>query len=326
MTTGGTVASLSVPATGAIRAQVAPDQLLAGVPELARHGPFHIEEIARVNGWNVTPAVMSSVADILERGLVRGDVQGAVVTHGTDTVEETAFFLDLVLGADKPVACAVAMRCGDQLNADGPRNIATAAAAVSDLRLRRFGVVVCVDGQLHAARWARKVHTSRLDAFESPGHGPLATADPTGLQTLGRPPVRVRIARSRALMPSVPVVCAYPCMDAKVLTAVLNATEARGVIVEGTGLGNLPGSLVPGIEAALQSGVVVVVSTRVLAGGTAPVYGGPGGAATLVGLGAVLAGPLSTGKARILLSLLLAASSSSLIVAKEFSERAAELA
>lgn len=308
VTTGGTIASLRDPVSGAFRPAVSGADLVASLLALAAHGPVHLAEAAQVASWNMSPSVMLNVAVTLEALLDRPDVDGAIVTHGTDTVEETSFLLDLVVGSDKPVICAVAMRSGDQLGADGPRHLASAAVAATVPTLWGQGVMVCCDDELHAARWVRKVHSSRAAAFSSPNHGPLAAVTPAGVHRLVSVPPRVRLPRP-SVLPEVAILPTYPGMQAEAAAAVLDQAGLAGLVVEGTGLGNVPGSITGQLQAAVARGLPVVCATRVLAGGTRPDYGGPGGGATLADLGVPSAAGLPAGKARLLLMLVLAADS-----------------
>jgi L-asparaginase len=285
--TGGTIASLADPETGAVRPAVGARELIAGVPGLEAFGPIEVDEVDRVSGWNVTPQTMLEVA----RRAAAAREDAVVVTHGTDTVEETAFFCDVTV--ERPVAFAAAMRSGDELGADGPRNLLAAARAASSVP----GTVLVMNDEIHAARWARKLHSRNVAAFASPGHGPLG---------VGATLPRWTVAPPAALDRPVPVLQTYTGIEDEVFDVVLDATGAAGVVLEGTGLGNVPGSVEPGIRAALERGLPVVAATRVPTGGTGAVYGGPGGGVTLRDAGVIPAGGLSAAKARLLLMLLLA--------------------
>lgn len=303
--TGGTIASRPEPGTGALRADAAPEDLVATVPGLADLG-VETEEASRVNGWSVGPSLMLDVARRVRAALEDPGVDGVVVTHGTDTIEETAFFLDVTTRPDDTVCCTAAMRAGDEPGADGPRNLLNAARAATDPALRGFGSLVCLNDELHAARWARKLDTFRPSAFASPDHGPVARVTPSRLDLLATCPPRWTCEPPGALDAAVPVVHTYSGIARGVVAAVLAATGARGLVVEGTGLGNVPEGAFDDVEAARAGGLPVVVATRVPAGGTGAVYGGRGGGAALDELGVMWAGGLSAGKARLLLALLLA--------------------
>ena len=181
--TGGTIASLADPETGAVRPAVSAEDLVATVPGL---GPVEVEEVAHVNGWNVTPETMLEVA---RRASAGGD---AVVTHGTDTIEETAFFCDLTVEGD--VVFAGAMRNGSEVSADGPRNLLCAAQVAE--AAPGLGTVLVLNDEIHAARWARKLDSSRVSAFVSPGHGPVGIVVPGSVQ-IGMPPPRRFCSRCR---------------------------------------------------------------------------------------------------------------------------------
>jgi L-asparaginase len=278
--TGGTIASLADPETGAVRPAVGASELVASVPGLEAFDPV-VEEVDRVNGWNMTPATMLEVA----RRAAAAREEAIVVTHGTDTVEETAFLCDVTV--ERPLAFAAAMRAGDELGADGPRNLLRAAEVAPTAP----GTVLVMNDEVHPARWVRKAHTRSPAAFVSPGRGPLR---------------RWTVAPPAALDRPVPVLQTYTGMEKGLIGALLDATGAAGLVLEGTGLGNVPGSAEPGIRAALERGLPVVVATRVASGGTGAVYGGPGGGVTLREAGVIPAGTLTAAKARLLLMLLLA--------------------
>ena len=322
--TGGTIASLADPETGAVRPAVGAEDLVRSVPGLDSFGPIAVDEVDRVNGWNVTPATMLEVSRRATAALSEDGVDGVVVTHGTDTVEETAFLCDVTIASDKPVAFAAAMRSGNEIAADGPRNLLNAARVASDPAGRGVGAVVVLNDEVHAARWARKQDSFRVSAFTSPGHGPIGFVTPGAARIPVGGARRFTVRVPAALDHAVPVVQTYTGMEEHLIEAVLDATGAAGLVLEGTGLGNVPGSAERGIRAARDRGLPVVVATRVPTGGTGAVYGGPGGGVTLREHGVVQAGGLAAAKARLLMMLLLAAGGSADDVGREV-ERAAEV-
>jgi L-asparaginase len=298
--TGGTIASLADPDTGVVRPAVSAADLARGLTDV------RVEEVARVNGWNVTPDTMLDVARRVSAALEEDEIEGAVVTHGTDTVEETAFLCDVTVASDKPVVFAAAMRSGGELGADGPRNLACAVDVARSAAARELGAVLVMADEIHAARWVRKLHSFGPSAFGSPGHGAIGAVAPGSISVHMPRPRRFVVPRPASLDRPVPVVQTYTGREEGMIEAVLEASGAAGVVLEGTGLGNVPGSAERGIAAALQRGLPVVVSTRTPSGGTAAVYGGPGGGVTLRELGVLAAGGLSAAKARLLLMVLLA--------------------
>jgi L-asparaginase len=293
--TGGTIASLADPETGAVRPAVSAEDLVKTVPGL---GPVDVESVAHVNGWNMTPATMLEVA----RRASSGDGP-VVVTHGTDTIEETVFFCDLTVARD--VVFAAAMRSGGEIAADGPRNLLCAVQVAESDAARGMGAMLVLNDEIHAARWVRKQDSSRVSAMVSPGHGPIGIAVPGSVRVTMPMPRRVQLALPDAL-PAVPVVQTYTGLEEDLIETVLDATGAAGLVLEGTGLGNVPGTAERGVAAAVERGLPVVTATRVPTGGTGAVYGGPGGVVTLRDLGVLTAGSLPAAKARLLLMLLIA--------------------
>jgi L-asparaginase len=318
LTTGGTIASLPDPESGAKRPAVSGEELVAGVPGLDRVADVEVEELASLSSWNLTPAHMLAVARRAGKALAEPGVDGVVVTHGTDTLEETAFLTDLTLRSGGPVAFVGAMRSPDEPSPDGPRNLLNAVRVACAPEARGAGAVVAMSDEIHAARWVRKLDSGLVSAFRSPRRGPIGGVTPGSLELPWLPPRGFTIDPPDGLSRDVALVSAYPGMDQAVIEAALGAIGAAGLVVEGTGSGNVPGSAVGGIRSAVERGLPVVVATRVPGGATRSGYGSPGGGAELRELGAVGAGPLSAGKARLLLMVLLAAGRSGASAAREF--------
>ncbi len=305
VSTGGTIASLCAEDGEGVTAVLPLEELLRRAGD---HGSTHlgpVVDLARVNSWNVDPSLMWEVARTVERLARREDVTGIVVTHGTDTLEETAFLVDVLVDTDKPVIFTAAMRAADEMSPDGPNNLRSALTAAASPPLRGLGTLVGLEGRLQAARWARKWHTHSTAAF-SFGAMPVATLDPDGTvrRTYGDLQRWTLPGDFSALEPradDVPVLQAYSGMSAAAARGLVEATSPRGLVLEGFGLGHVPSSVRDLVADLVTAGVVVAMTTRVPTGGTWAVYGGPGGGLDLMQLGAVGAGSLSAGKARLLL-------------------------
>ena len=323
LTTGGTIASLPHPDTGAKRPALSGGELVASVPGLEDVARVEVEEIVSVTSWNLTPADMLAVARRASAALAEPDIDGVVVTHGTDTLEETAFLVDLTLRSERPVAVVGAMRSADEPSADGPRNLLNAVRVAAAPEAHGIGAVVTMGDEIHAARWVRKLDSGLASAFGSPRRGALGRITPSSLDLPWVPPRGFTADLPEELAHEVPVVNGYPGMDAAVIDAVVEASGAAGLVVEGTGSGNLPGGAVPGIRRAVERGLPVIAATRVPGGAGRSNYGSPGGGAELRELGVVGAGPLSAGKARLLLMTLLAGGMSAEDAARAFEEAVA---
>jgi L-asparaginase len=301
--TGGTIAMLPDPQTGAARPALRGEQLLARSPELAA--------IARLEpvDWGLVPASHLRFAQILDLGALirsaaeRPDVDGVVLVQGTDVMEETAFAWDLLHRSPTPVVVVGSMRNAGEPDADGPRNLADAIRVAADRHVRDAGVVVVMDGRILPADDVTKTHSGALDAFQALDDGPLGRVD-------GSEVVIERRRTRRRVLPAIPERAAEPV---ELITAVVStdgdglrrsvAAGAHGVVVAATGSGNTDPDLLAAAVEAMAAGVPVVLVSRCPAGGVGPRYGFPGGGATWANAGAILGGTLGGPKARIALSL-----------------------
>ena len=308
ITTGGTIASRRDPETGAVSAVASPDELVAGAPEIAGLAELVLQPWASVNSWNMTPAMMFDLARDVSDVLRQPDIAGAVVTHGTDTVEESGFMADLVVASDKPVVFAVAMRNLSESGADGPRNLADAVRVAVHPASRGRGALLVANGEIHACRYVTKMNTVSPAAFQSPDFGPAGLVHGGQVRYLHPPPVR-RTLEARELEEQVHIVKAVSGEDSALL-AWLCERGALGIVLEGSGAGNVPGTMLPGIEEALHRGLTVALTTRVPGGFLSPTYGSggaSGGGFDLMRLGVLPADHLPSQKARIALMLALGA-------------------
>jgi len=301
---GGTIAMTQTPDGGVAPALSAPE-LLAAVPGLNDVGAG-----IRAVDFRQKPGASLSFPDLFELVTAINDAlaagcAGVVVTQGTDTIEEVAYFLDLLLAADAPVVVTGAMRNPTMAGADGPANILAAVRVALSPQACGLGCLVTMNDQIHAARWVRKTHTGSTAAFASPGHGPLGEV----VEGHVRIPVGIRY-RSPALHPD-------PARDVRVgvATIVLGddgglietiGTQVDGLVVAAFGVGHVPAVVVP-VLAGLVERIPVVLASRIGAG---PVhdstYGFPGSERDLLARGLINASYLDPFKARILLHLLLA--------------------
>lgn len=310
--TGGTIASRRDPETGAVAALATSDELLAAVPALAKIAEVGLEPVAAVNGWNVTPELMFDLAGRVGTDLADPAIAGAVVTHGTDTVEETALVLDLLVRSDKPVVFAVALRHLGELGSDGPRNLRDATLVAVSPLARGWGALVVANQTIHAARRATKTQTTNPGAFASPGTGPVGSAD-AGEVRFHHPPVPRRTVPADRIEPAVFLHEPRAGDDDRVRRWAL-AAGYRGIVVEGSGAGNVPATVVPGIAIALAAGVPVVLCARCVGGRVAATYrgtgatgGASGGGHDLAALGVIPAHGLTGQKARVQLMVALGA-------------------
>jgi L-asparaginase len=316
LTTGGTIASRQSSAGGATAADDVA-QLLAQI-EVPAAVTVQGREILRVNSFAMTPADMRAVLAAVEETLADPEVDGVVVTHGTDTMEETALLVDLFLRDDRPVVFTGAQRAADQPEADGPANLRDAITVAAARQVRGVGVLLVFDGSVYPARGTRKTQTVALAAFSNPDRGPMGRLEHGQLRVSYRP-VRSTVYTSSDLageLPRVDIVAIYPGVDDVALVALARA-GTRGIVLEATGVGNANPIVVQAVRELVAAGVVVLVSTRVDAGPVAAIYGG-GGGVDLERAGAVLTEQFRPGQARILLTALLGIGASAEEISRAF--------
>jgi len=269
--TGGTIAGTSASAddnVGYTAAQRGVAQLVAAVPAL-KQLPIETEQVAQLDSKDMGYAVWRELAQRVEHHLARADVAGVVVTHGTDTLEETAWFLQRVLSPAKPVVLTAAMRPATALHSDGPQNLVDAIAVAHDAHAR--GVVAALAGTLHAARDLRKVHPYRIDAFSSGDAGPIARIEEGRLRHLRDWPrdgdgVGISsLPKDAKDWPWVEIVTSGVQADGAAVGALVSA-GVRGLVVAATGNGSVHVELESALRAARQQGVAVLRATRCLDG------------------------------------------------------------
>jgi L-asparaginase len=301
--TGGTISMKIDPRMGGAVPVLSPEEILAFVPGLERLTDFEIIDFARMPGPHMTPQKMFELSELLNRQLQRDNIDGAVITHGTDTLEETAYLLDLRLDSPKPVAVVGAMRNSSELGWDGPANLKSAVRVVLDPGSRDKGVFVILNDAMHAASEVTKTHTESMNAFQSPNSGPLGVVDKDRIVWTSMP---VR----RDSLPGYPIETRVELFkmvagadDRQLRYSVESGT--RGLVIEGTGRGNVPPAVLPGIQYALDRNVPVVLASRCGQGRVLDTYGYVGGGKDLRRRGVCLGGSLPGQKARIKLMVVL---------------------
>ena len=303
LTTGGTIASRPA-ADGRVVAADSGDVLLRTLRSLSGT-EIVVEDVFRLGSYRLDLDDVRELARRVRRATV--DADGVVVTHGTDTMEETAYFLDLLHAGTQPVVLTGAQRNAEVADGDGPRNLHDAVRLAAAPAARDMGVVITMAGRVLPAREATKVHTVALDAFAAPDGGQLGRVDPDRLRLLAQSRRRPAFDLDALPvdLPRVDVVPLHLGADGAFVRAAREA-GARGIVLDAFGAGNVTPQVLGETEKALAEGLVVLVASRCHAGPVSPIYGA-GGGADLAAAGALLAGDLRATKARLLLTLALAA-------------------
>jgi L-asparaginase len=303
VSTGGTIAMRPDPATGKLVPALSGDEL---VELLAwSDGPrLELDDFAHVPSFDVHGELALALVRRVIDHAGRENMAGIVVTHGTDTMEESVYLVDRLVESELPVVFTGAQRSADQPDSDGPRNFRDAVRVAVAAEARGRGAMLAFAGEVHAAREGRKVHTSALRAFASPDYGPLGHVDGERVVFRRRPDRRPPLPLPDLLAP-VDLIRLYAGSDARFLRASL-ASGARAIVLEGTGRGNANEQVLDGVREATAAGVTVVVCSRCAEGRVEPVYG-RGGGRDLFEAGALFAGDLAGPKVRVLLQLALGA-------------------
>lgn len=300
LSTGGTIASTDGP--GGATPSEDGDDLVAAVPKLEELASVDAESVCDELSFHLSFSHVTSLVHAVERA-ADDDVDGVVVTHGTDTMEESAYYLDLVSDADVPIVFTGAQRPADSPGADGPANLLQAVRVAADERFEN-GTYIAFGNLVHAARWVTKARAGQPEAYASPDAGPVAEVTADGI-ALRREPcsesVSLPVVETTARIELIPSGLA---VDARQLErAVTDGVD--GVVLGASGIGNTTPEIGDAIADAIDAGVPVVVATRCFDGAVAARYGGPGGSRTLREHGTIPAGDLPPWKARIKLGLAL---------------------
>lgn len=268
LATGGTIAGAQLPggAPGYKAAAFSVDALIAAVPQLAEIATLEVEQVAAIGSQDMDDATWLTLANRTQAALDRPEVQGAVITHGTDTMEETAFFLNLVVHSDKTAVLVGAMRPATAMSADGPMNLYNAVAVAADPAARGRGVLVVANDEIHFAREVAKTNTTQVGTFRS-SHRGLAGLVHGGRLHLYAPAVRRHTTRSEfslaglTQLPRVEIIYAHAGIGRSLIDAAV-AGGAKGIVIAGVGNGNLAAPALEAAADASRRGVVVVRSSR----------------------------------------------------------------
>ncbi len=307
LATGGTIAGQAGDAsntTGYKAGVVGVDKLLDAVPALSSVARIHAEQIASIDSKDMSPTLWTQLVLRINALLAQDDIDGVVITHGTDTLEETAYLLHLTVKSAKPVVLTVAMRPSSALSADGPLNLLNAVTIAASRHAVGQGVLVAFNNQIHSVRDVTKTSTYAVDAFRSPETGVLGFVQ-DGRVEFQRGIVRPHTMKSEFTIvenwPMVEIVASYAGVSRVGIDALVKAGVA-GLVVAGTGNGSMHATLTQALADAAKQGIAVVRSSRVGSGHVMR-----NGAVSDDALGTVSAGTLNPYKARVLLMLALAA-------------------
>ena len=303
--TGGTIAMRNDPVARGNTPALSGADIVSATRGIDSTSAVETEDWGHFPGPHMTIARMWALRNRIAEHLARDEVRGVVVTHGTDTLEESAYLAARSLNSLKPVVFTGAMRTQSDLGWDGPANLFEAVHVAANPASVGQGVMVVLSGQIFTALDVTKSNTQLLDAFESPGLGPIGYLDEG--EVIFRRELPPALPALVPVSPATPVEVFFAAAgcDSRLLDAVRD--ESRGAIIAAMGRGNVPPEMVPGIGRYIAAGKPVVITSRTGGGRVGHTYAYPGGGRTLEDLGAILAGSRRPQQARIDLMLALGA-------------------
>lgn len=266
---------------------------------------YFVEEPFHLPSPHITPSKMLVISNLIKKYIVEKGITGAVVTHGTDTLEETAYFLELTIDSEIPVVLTGAMRSSNEPGADGPSNLRSAIEVASFEGSVGMGVIVVFNEEIHASKDVTKSHTSNLATFQSPQFGPIGVATKNGVY-FHHQPLPEQKFEITSVDKKVPIIKAYSGIDYDLIEYCISM-KCDGIVIEALGRGNLPPATLPSIQAAINCGIPVILVSRCACGFASDVYNYEGGGVQLKNMGVIFAKGLNSQKAR--LKLLVALSS-----------------
>lgn len=259
-------------------------------------------QIDELNPFNVPSPHMTiqhvkQLKDIILEAVTNKYYDGFVITHGTDTLEETAFLLDLILGIEQPVVITGAMRSSNEIGSDGLYNYISAIRVASDEKARHKGVMVVFNDEIHTARNVTKTHTSNTNTFQSPNHGPLGVLTKDRVQ-FHHMPYRQQALENVNEKLNVPLVKAYTGMPGDIFSF-YSREGIDGMVIEALGQGNMPPSALEGIQQLVSLNIPIVLVSRSFNGIVSPTYAYDGGGYQLAQQGFIFSNGLNGPKARL---------------------------
>ncbi len=295
--TGGTFSMKIDEKTGGAVPFFHGEELIEMIPQSRELADVEIFNFGIRPGPHMTPELMLELSKVIHKEIKRDDIHGIIVTHGTDTLEETAYFLDLTVKTDKPIVVIGAMRTSSEPDWDGPRNLLDAMYIINNKNSRGMGVLVCLNGEINAASEVTKTHTEDIETFRSLDFGALGFVEKDRV-IFNRLPKKLEIIETDNIDPNVDLLKVYAGMDDKFFRFSADS-GAHALVVEALGVGNVPPAAFEGIEYVVNKGIPVVLVSRCPAGETLDIYGYPGAGKWLKKLGVIFSEYLNGQKARI---------------------------
>ncbi len=303
--TGGTISMKMDDRNHSVIPALSADDIMTALLASFHECELETIEYAKLPSPSITPAIMLDLSKLISSLIDQENVSGVVLVHGTDVLEETAFFLDSVLKTKKPVVVTGSMKSSSDLGYDGINNLVSSILVCLSPDALDKGVLVVMNDQINAASEVSKTNTLSLDTFKSLDYGPLGLVDNRQVIFYRSVNYLRPVIDTDHIEENVFLIKVYAGMDSKMLYYLIDQLDAKGIVLEALGRGNVPPMMLDGIKHALQKQIPVVITSRCPSGRVLDTYGYEGGGNHLTSLGCIIAPNLNGQKARILLMIAL---------------------
>ena len=301
--TGGTFSMMIDESTGGAVPRYSGSELMEMIPEAKSLADIECFDFGKYPGPHVTPELMLDLSKKIIEKLKTDNYNGVIVTHGTDTLEETAYFLDLTIKTKIPIVVVGAMKNSSEPDWDGPKNLIDALHICLNDNAKNLGVLVCLNGEINAASEVTKIYSDSVESFKSLDFGSLGFVQ-NGRVIFNRLPRYLETIETNKINTNVDLLTVYAGMKDKFFKFSADS-GVEGIVVEALGVGNVPPTAFEGIKYAVEKGIPVVLTSRCPAGETDDIYSYPGAGKHLHNLGVIFSDYLNGQKARIKLMIVL---------------------
>jgi L-asparaginase len=302
--TGGTISMEIDEEIKAAVPSLSGNDILAFIANVNDIAEIEVDNYISIPSPYVTPEIMMDLSRRVQNYVAREDIDGVIITHGTDTLEETAYFLDITIQTPKPIVLVGAMRSVSELGYDGPSNLVAAIKTTISDQARNKGVMVVMNDDINAANEVMKTHTMALDTFKSLEFGPLGIVDNGAVLFYRNSTHKTSHIPTKQFEEKVYLIKVVAGMDGEFIDYLIDK-KAKGIVLEALGRGNVPPKMVSSIKRAIDQGIKIVLVSRCPKGRISDSYGYEGGGKDIKHLGVIFGSNLSGQKARIKLMLAL---------------------
>ncbi|XMB72444.1 asparaginase [Mycoplasmatota bacterium WC30] len=315
--TGGTISMKIDAASHTVKPALSANQIMQSLLDSKLYKELEVIEFSEVPSPSITPVMMLEISRLIKNLIRTSDPLGFVVIHGTDTLEETAFFLDTVIDSQIPIVVTGSMKSSSELGFDGVNNLVSSILVAKSTKSHGRGTLVVMNDQINAASEVTKTNTLTLDTFKSMDYGPLGIVDNQEVIFHREVSYTRKKLKVDSVSNDVHLLKAYAGSDSTLIDYLLTL-DTKGIVIEALGRGNLPPMMIDGIKKAIEKGIPVVICSRCPSGRVFDSYGYLGGGKFLTDMGCILAPSLNGQKARILLMLAIQESADHSYITKTF--------